>query len=227
MILACIGNPSSLNFESSTSMTATLLISLVSVLFYLVADTKKHFKGRVLGKMLASTMFLALAILSGASQSLFGQIMMAAFLFSWLGDLFLLSREQKWFLAGLVSFLLAHIAFTVAFYQRGVATEGLLFPSMVIIFTSLLVSYWLVPKVNTEMKIPVIAYIAAIIVMVISAFGTHLHQADSAIPLAACIFMASDLLVARDQFVKEGLINRRIGAPLYFVAQMIFALTVG
>jgi uncharacterized membrane protein YhhN len=226
VIFAWIGSPSSLNFESNTAITTTLLVSLVAVVCYLIADTKEHAKGRILGKMLASTMFLALAILSGASQSLFGQVMMAAFLFSWLGDLFLLSREQKWFLAGLVSFLIAHVAFTAAFYQRGIITEGLLLPAMVTILASVLISYWLLPKVNKDMKVPVVIYIAAIIVMVICAFGTHLHKADSAIPLAACIFMASDILVARDQFVKEGLTNRRIGAPLYFIAQMIFALTV-
>ena len=201
-------------------------LSLVSVVFYLIADAKNLRKARVAGKMIASTWFIVLALTMGASQSTFGQIMMAAFLFSWLGDLFLLSKEQKWFLSGLVSFLLGHIAFTLAFYQRGISTESLLFPTVVVGFAALLIGYWLIPKVNKEMKAPVVVYMAAIVVMVVCSFGTHQHARDRTIPIAACVFMASDLFVARDQFVKEGFFNKLIGAPLYFGAQMVFATTV-
>jgi uncharacterized membrane protein YhhN len=196
------------------------------VVFYLIAEVKQLRRGRVLGKMLAATCFVVLALLMGASRSTYGQIMMAAFLFSWLGDLFLLSKEQKWFLAGLVSFLLAHLAFALAFYQRGIATGSLLFPTIFVGFLALLIGYWLLPKVEKDMKVPVVVYMVAIVGMVVSAFGTHHHLNDLTIPIAACVFMASDLFVARDQFVKESFLNKLIGAPLYFGAQMAFATSV-
>ncbi len=226
MTYAWFGLEQQFDYGAFVFILCLFAISLISVVFYLVADTKNLRRSRVAGKMVASTCFIVLALIMGASESTFGQIMMAAFLFSWLGDLFLLSKEQKWFLAGLVSFLVAHIAFTLAFYQRGISTESLLFPAVIVGFSALLIGYWLLPKVEKEMKIPVVVYMAAIIVMVVCSFGTHHHSHDQTIPIAACVFMASDIFVARDQFVKEGFFNKLIGAPLYFGAQMVFATTV-
>lgn len=213
--------------ETNTTRLMILMgISAISVIFYLFADSKKIAKGRVLGKMTAASCFIILALLMGASQSTFGQIMMAAFFFCWLGDLFLLSREQKWFLSGLVSFLIGHLAFTFAFYQRGIETKAILFPTLCVIFSGLLIGYWLLPKVSKEMKVPVLVYMIAIITMVVCAFGTHHHTSNGTIPLAALVFMVSDIYVARDQFVHQSFTNRLIGAPLYFGAQMAFATTV-
>lgn len=226
MTSAWIGLEKQIDYAGAISIVGLFLTCLFSVIFYLIADAKKFPRSRVAGKMIAATCFVVLALLMGASKSTYGQIMMAAFLFSWLGDLFLLSKEQKWFLSGLISFLLAHIAFTLAFYQRGIATESLLFPAISVGFVAVMIGYWLLPKVEKDMKAPVVVYMVAIVVMVVSAFGTHHHQSDVTIPIAACVFMASDLFVARDQFVKESFFNKLIGAPLYFGAQIVFATTV-
>ena len=43
----------------------------------------------------------------------------------------------------------------------------------------------------------------------------------------ALAFYASDLAVARDQFVKREFRNRAWGMPLYFYAQMILASQAG
>jgi len=40
-------------------------------------------------------------------------------------------------------------------------------------------------------------------------------------------FAASDISVARDRFVAPAFINRAWGLPLYYVAQISFALSVG
>jgi hypothetical protein len=44
--------------------------------------------------------------------------------------------------------------------------------------------------------------------------------------LGALLFAASDLAVARDQFVRPGLANRMVGLPLYYAAQVLLALAV-
>jgi uncharacterized membrane protein YhhN len=46
------------------------------------------------------------------------------------------------------------------------------------------------------------------------------------IRLGAALFFASDLLVARDRFVRPGLANRLVGLPLYYAAQVLLALAV-
>jgi hypothetical protein len=63
--------------------------------------------------------------------------------------------------------------------------------------------------------------------MVATAFGSLGTDPDPRIPVAASLFAASDVLVARQQFVTHSMSNRVIGLPLYFVAQVMFALTVG
>ncbi len=44
---------------------------------------------------------------------------MAALVFSWAGDVFLISGD--WFIAGLVSFLVAHVFYIIAYQQTGAA----------------------------------------------------------------------------------------------------------
>ena len=70
-------------------------------------------------KMIASTAFVGVAAISGAFQSRYGRIVVIALLFSWLGDLLLTGETERHFLFGLVSFLLAHVAYVIAFCVRG------------------------------------------------------------------------------------------------------------
>jgi uncharacterized membrane protein YhhN len=72
---------------------------------------------------------------------------------------------------------------------------------------------------------PVIAYVAVISVMVVLAFGSYGSGATWLIPLGATLFFASDLFVARNQFVAPGTVNRVWGLPLYYAAQILLALS--
>jgi len=47
------------------------------------------------------------------------------------------------------------------------------------------------------------------------------------IGLAAILFYFSDILVARQVFVRRSLLNPAVGLPLYYAAQYLFASTVG
>jgi uncharacterized membrane protein YhhN len=74
----------------------------------------------VVCKMTASTAFVVLAIGSGALQSLYGRTVLVALLLSWLGDLLLAGQTTNSFVFGLISFLFAHVAYFVAFTNRGI-----------------------------------------------------------------------------------------------------------
>jgi uncharacterized membrane protein YhhN len=76
------------------------------------------------------------------------------------------------------------------------------------------------------MKIPVIAYIVVISVMVILAFGTINGARNWLIPIGATLFFVSDLFVARNRFVSPGIVNPSLGLPLYYTAQVLLALSV-
>ena len=209
--------------STHTLMPVFPIIALISVLVFLSSERINNQVGRWGGKMAASTVFVLFAVYLDALESVYGQVLMVALLCSWVGDLLLLPGKSKWFLYGLVSFLLAHIAFALCFIQRGIDTGQLLLPGTGVGLLVLVISYWLLPHVEKEMKLPVLGYMAAIVVMVILAFATHHHLPNAAIPVAACLFLVSDLFVARDRFVKKEAWNRIIGTPLYFGAQMIFA----
>ena len=58
-------------------------------------------------------------------------VVIAALVFSWAGDVFLISSD--WFVAGLVSFLIAHLLYIFAYQQTG-AASGVLKPLDVIKF---------------------------------------------------------------------------------------------
>ena len=206
-----------------TLMIVFPIIALISVLIFLASERINNQVGRWGGKMAASTVFVLFAVYLDALESVHGQALMVALLCSWVGDLLLLPGKSRWFLYGLVSFLLAHIAFALCFIRRGIDTAQLLLPGAGVGLLVPVISYWLLPHVEKEMKLPVLGYMAAIVVMVILAFATHHHLPNAAIPVAACLFLVSDLFVARDRFVKKEAWNRIIGTPLYFGAQMMFA----
>ena len=209
--------------STHTLMPVFPIIALISVLVLLASERINNQMGRWGGKMTASTVFVLFAVYLDALESVHGQALMVALICSWVGDLLLLSGKSRWFLYGLVSFLLAHIAFALCFIQRGIDTGQLLIPGAGVGLLVLVISYWLLHHVEKEMKLPVLGYMAAIVVMVILAFATHHHLPNAAIPVAACLFLVSDLFVARDRFIKKEAWNRIIGTPLYFGAQMIFA----
>ena len=75
------------------------------------------------------------------------------------------------------------------------------------------------------MKGPVVAYVLVISAMVTLAFGTHGDIPAWLIPTAAVAFMASDVSVARERFIGASLAWRAWGLPLYYAAQLTFALT--
>jgi uncharacterized membrane protein YhhN len=86
---------------------------------------------------------------------------------------------------------------------------------------------WLLPCVERAMKIPVALYIVVISAMLLCAGATAGHAAAVWILIGAWGFAASDLAVARGQFVQpDSRLNGVWGTPLYFLSQLILAATV-
>jgi len=176
-------------------------------------------------KMLASTGFIAIALSVGAMSSSYGKIVLAALALSWLGDLLLTFTSRNAFLGGLVAFLLGHVAYSVAFGTLGVNPLVGAFAAVAVAIVAVFVWRWLAPHVG-DMAAPVVAYVVVISVMVVLAFGAFGDGATWLIPLGATLFFISDLFVARNQFVAPDTVNRMWGLPLYYLAQVLLALSV-
>jgi len=180
----------------------------------------------VASKMIASTAFVGVAATAGAFQSRYGRIVVIALLFSWLGDLLLTGEAERHFLFGLVSFLLAHVAYVIAFYVRGLNRNWVILAFLPIALISAAVSTWLSGYVPADMLIPVRVYTSVISLMVIAAFGAVGRGAPILVAIGALLFYFSDLSVAAGQFVQSDFPNYIWGLPFYFGGQVLLALSV-
>lgn len=201
----------------SGSWAAIAAIGLL-VAGHLVAEARGAALPRALTKVAASLGFLLLALLRGPQGPLATGIL-AALALSVVGDAALLSARRPAFLAGLVAFLLAHVAYALAFAAAGRPAAWVALP---VAAAAALVLRWLWPHLGS-MRLPVVVYCLAIGTMLWLALGVDLPQ----VRLGASLFFASDLTVARDRFVRRELANRLVGLPLYYAAQVLLALAVG
>lgn len=120
------------------------------------------------------------------------------------GDVFLMWPQG--FLPGLVSFLLAHLAYIVAF-TRGVrlAARPLPFVAYAVVAAAILSQLW--PGVPEALRLPVLAYVACLAAMaaqagvlwLISRGGAREALARNA-ALGGLLFMTSDALLAFNKF---------------------------
>lgn len=131
----------------------------------------------------------------------------AAILFSWLGDIFLLytERNEYYFLLGLGSFLLAHIAYIYSFIiLRKTAKTKIQLWLFVIPF--LIYTAWLLDTlmpVLGDMQLPVVVYGCVITIMGISAllrFGRTFSYSFWFVFSGAVLFIASDSIIAWNMF---------------------------
>jgi uncharacterized membrane protein YhhN len=129
-------------------------------------------------------------------------------------------------LAGLVSFLLGHVAFAVAFVSVPFAAGTAAAAALAVVPAAVFALIWLRPHVSGGMRGAVVAYVAVISLMVLCAAGAAAGTGRPAIAVGAVCFFLSDLAVARERFVASTAWNRAWGLPLYYGAQLILASTV-
>lgn len=199
----------------------------IAVSALLVAESRGSRAGVWIAKPLASLGFIGAGLAAGALDSEYGRWVLAALVLSLGGDVLLIPRDApRIFRAGVLSFLLGHVAFTVAFAVHGLDLPVLLPAAAWSLIPIYIVARWLGPHVTADLRGAVYAYIIVISVMAVCAVGAAAASGDRWIPLGAAMFYVSDLSVARDRFVAPTFANRAWGLPLYFGAQLVLASTV-
>lgn len=205
---------------------APVVFSAVAVIALVACDQKEFRPGRYLFKPLAAVAFVWLAWEMGATDSAYGQWLLAGLVACMAGDLLLMPDSEQFFLAGLVAFLVGHLLFAVAFLQLPHNYTGLLATLIPAVILLIIASQWLLPCVARDMKLPVAIYMAVITGMLLCA-GSTVGQPASALAISgAWGFAISDLAVARQQFVKPSRWNGLWGTPLYFLSQMVLAVSI-
>ena len=177
-------------------------------------------------KLAASSAFVLIAVFAGALASRYGVLVLGGLVLSWLGDAFLIGTSRHWFLLGLASFLLAHIAYVTAFITVGVDRRWTLGAALPVVVIAAGVMLWLQPYLPPELVWPVRFYTAVISLMVITAFGTLGAGATPLIVAGACLFYLSDLSVAALRFTEPPFPTYVLGLPLYYAAQICLAFSI-
>lgn len=181
---------------------------------------------RAICKLGASSCFVLVALLLGAHETLYGRWVLGALVLGWIGDALLLSSRSPLFLAGLAAFLLSHICFAAAFLSGPFSGAALVIGLVGGLGIGAWVVRWLWRSLSQAYRLPVLAYIAAIVMMCAAAAGFAAASGRWQVLLGALIFMASDLFVARERFVAQGFVNKACGLPAYYAAQLLLAWTV-
>jgi uncharacterized membrane protein YhhN len=213
---------------SHFAILAPGVILLVGLLYF---ERKGPALGRIVTKSLLSFLFVITVFLQPDTNETFTRYLKVGLILCLGGDFFLALSGLKWFRAGLVSFLLGHGFYILAFHFL-IPFKGWFSPEDVLILgVSLGACRWLWPHLGA-MKLPVLAYVAVITLMV---FGAWAVFERPGLPLTgkalvfwgAILFYLSDLLVARDQFIRKAFSNRLIGLPLYYTGQFLLAFSPG
>jgi uncharacterized membrane protein YhhN len=208
-----------------------LLPAVVLLVLLLLAEKKESIAGKLATKPLLSALFVAVAWYAPWPEPGLARWMMAGLILSWIGDVFLIFYARPLFMSGLLAFLSGHICYAIGFLGHGVLPPVAVIGVAIMAAVSVKIFFWLRPHLG-PMAGPVIAYIVVITAMVagaLSIFGVpHYPAAARWLVLGgALLFYASDVLVARDRFVKNEFSNRLYGLPLYYGAQFCFAFAIG
>jgi uncharacterized membrane protein YhhN len=203
-------------FTAVTGVATLILVALLLAGMFLPAAA---------AKFVASTAFIAVAILSGAWASVYGRLILLGLVFSWFGDMFLVGTSQLAFLCGLSAFLLAHIAYVSAFIAHGYDRRWVWFAVVPVTAIAIGVFTWLEPHTPVNLALPVRAYIVVISMMVIFAIGTRGRGGSVLIVSGAILFFLSDLSVAALRLVQTVYPTYVLGLPLYYAGQVCLALS--
>ena len=206
-----------------TSLAAVALVAPLNWWAVAVGGRRREW----VSKPLVLALLVVTAWVGGAPDSAAGGWLLVALGLSLAGDVALLSDSQLRFVVGLASFLLAHLAFVVAFAHLGMPRVSLALVGLALVAgLAAVVGRRVVPVAWREggpvLGGAVTAYMGVIGVMVVSAWATgHLLVA-----LGASVFMVSDAILAMDRFVR----GRRFGAlavmVTYHLAQVLLVVGV-
>lgn len=184
----------------STEVFAAAAVGLAVLAIAADFNERRRHDSFYLLKPLTTLMIIGMAATapSGEARSL----MLLALGLSLVGDICLMFDGQGWFMAGLSSFLLAHLAFIPALLH-GVPSPTLPLWSAAIVVWGLGFFIWLLPKTGA-LKPAVLVYGVVLMAMALAAVARWTVQPTEASRLAlvgALLFVVSDSSLAVRQFV--------------------------
>lgn len=179
-------------------------------------------------KPLSTSLILVLALATGGDDRAYTGLIAAGLALSLAGDIFLMLPDDH-FIAGLVSFLIAHLVYIAAFIRaadRPIAGTSVL-PLLPLLAYGLAVFAILRPHLG-PLLVPVLAYMLVILIMAWRAIE-YARQYPAAGPVAAALgallFVVSDSALALNRFARPFRAAQALVLGTYFAAQWLIALS--
>lgn len=202
-------------------------------ILYLVIEALDISQAKIVVKPLICMILAGYLVSNTRLGGNFNKLVFAGLFFSLIGDIALIfaGKGGTVFLLGLGAFLLAHISYAMAFFRdykynpAGSKTLGHVMVFVMAIFT-IAFYFWLRPYLN-EMKIPVMAYMVIISIMVITAAYRYGRVNDVSFQLifaGAIFFIISDSLLAINMFVQPFLYSGIFIMATYMIAQYLITM---
>lgn len=163
---------------------------------------------------------IALEPVSGTARL----FMVAGLVCSLAGDVFLM-LDEKYFLGGLVSFLLGHVMYVIGLLQLDIEGPSMLVGVVLVLAAAAFVGSRVVRgagEVDRRLPVPVAVYMSVISLMVVSAFGTLIPFAI----VGALLFFASDGVLGWNRFVHPIPHGRLIIMTTYHLGQVGLVLAL-
>jgi uncharacterized membrane protein YhhN len=209
-------------------VTTLIAVAALSALIHVRAEYRGPRWQVYLFKPLTTTLLLLAAVLAPAAHGPGYRMCIAAGLAcSLVGDILLMLPQDR-FLAGLGTFLLAHVAYVAGFGSRA---EIGVHPTVLIplLAAALVLLRMLWPGLG-RLRAPVLIYTVVILVMVWTAWNWQLTRSSPGATLAAVgatLFMGSDAILALNRFQRPFRSAQALVMSTYVAAQALISLSVG
>ncbi|GAO45283.1 lysoplasmalogenase [Flavihumibacter petaseus] len=146
-----------------------------------------------------------------------------ALVFSWLGDIFLLNEGEHYFMAGLASFLAAHVFYIIAFWRKRRDSQPRKPWNLYVVagtgVYAAVFFLWLQPHLPGGLRLPVLLYTLVIAAMFIFSFFTNYFCIAG-----AALFLVSDSLLATNSFYQQFTGGSFLVMLTYISAQLLIVL---
>jgi uncharacterized membrane protein YhhN len=203
------------------ALTVAAILAVIDWVGVVRGDQRLRWVGKP-GVMIA---LIVAALLAQGAPSAVKAWFVVALVLSLVGDVALLLPEQ-WFLAGLVAFLLAHLAYVALFVSNWPRplrpSAGQVIAAALVVVYGVVMCAWLWTGLG-RLRVPALAYAAAIVAMTVSTILAGFSRPYVAI--GAVLFLISDSLIAAGRFKLVVPIAGILIWPTYYLAQ--YAIAIG
>ena len=176
-------------------------------------------------------LFYIFGVIEGGSLAQVDWLIIVALVGGWAGDILLMQKDQeKWFLFGMVAFLINQIFYIISFFLSITNITNFDIWGLFLLGPVFLILIFMVPRFigkAGEMKIPVLVYLVAILLMHIATIFRLAEFQGLAFVLVyvgSISFIFSDATIAVNKWDKEIHQGRPIIMTTYLLAQLFITL---